>query len=457
MVTSTSPGGGAPRPTSPQDVVALYRAGRRAEALEGCRQLLAATPGQPQLLVLAGRIAMDLGEPAQAVEFYEAALKVQPESTELLYSLGNALLRLERPAAAVDVYRRAARLLVPVYNNLAIALQSLGRWDEAVDTCRQAVALAPGSAELHRNLGIALEGAGQRAAAIAAYRQAAACKPEWLAPYRNLATALLEDGDAKACLETCATWLQLAPGTLEAIGLTATALDEIGDRAGARRLVDIDRFLRVVQFDRPPPGFDSLKAFNQALSRDVMAHPKLVVPTESEPHYNGPGFRTTPELFGPTTGPWAALQKIFTEQVADYLAKEARPDQSHPYLSHPPQRWWVSAVGTVLDRLSALAPHVHYDGYVSGVYYTQLPDTIGAPGTGQAGWLEIGRPQKRFHRRGTPEIRAVQPREGTMVLFPSYFLHNTVPFEAGAIRISIAFDAIPATDGAAEPRRGYRR
>jgi hypothetical protein len=35
------------------------------------------------------------------------------------------------------------------------------------------------------------------------------------------------------------------------------------------------------------------------------------------------------------------------------------------------------------------------------------------------------------------------------VLFPSYFWHRTLPFEAAETRISIAFDAVPVASGVA--------
>ena len=40
--------------------------------------------------------------------------------------------------------------------------------------------------------------------------------------------------------------------------------------------------------------------------------------------------------------------------------------------------------------------------------------------------------------------RTVAPAEGTMVLFPSYLWHNTIPFESEHERISISFDVFPA-------------
>jgi hypothetical protein len=37
----------------------------------------------------------------------------------------------------------------------------------------------------------------------------------------------------------------------------------------------------------------------------------------------------------------------------------------------------------------------------------------------------------------------VQPRVGTLVLFPSYMWHGTVPFRSTQARTTIAFDVVP--------------
>ncbi len=82
------------------------------------------------------------------------------------------------------------------------------------------------------------------------------------------------------------------------------------------------------------------------------------------------------------------------------------------------------------------------------------------PGQGEAGWIEFGRPRSDIHCTVEPEVRALQPKEGLMVLFPSYFYHRTVPFEAAEERISIAFDvlaedrAVPAAGGSGTPEAG---
>jgi hypothetical protein len=37
----------------------------------------------------------------------------------------------------------------------------------------------------------------------------------------------------------------------------------------------------------------------------------------------------------------------------------------------------------------------------------------------------------------------VQPTPGTLVLFPSYFWHGTIPFNTTDERITVAFDVVP--------------
>lgn len=430
-----------------QQAIALYRGGNRPDALRACRQLLAVAPKLPDVLALAGRIAMELGEAPQAVSFYEQAVACKRDFAEAHYNLGNALLQLGRTAAAVEAYRRAAKYrpdLVPIHNNLGNALQSLGRWDDAARAYRRALALDPAVAELQRNLGIVLQASGHVDDAAAAYRRAIALKPGWSKPYSNLANLLLERRAPEALVALCDAWLCDCPGTIEAIGLKSVALDQLGDAKGARYLVDFERFVRVVQFDAAPAGYADMRDFNAALARHALDHPTLALPAEADPHYHCPTLRITGEFLAEPKGPAAALERMMNDATRDYLAGLAAGDAAHPFAVNPPRRWQLTSWAAVLDRQGNLLPHIHYDGYVSGVYYCQLPDIVGGAGEGQAGWFELGRLPDRFRAAAAPAVRAIQPREGMMILFPSYFYHRTVPFEAPQIRVSIAFDAAPA-------------
>ncbi len=68
---------------------------------------------------------------------------------------------------------------------------------------------------------------------------------------------------------------------------------------------------------------------------------------------------------------------------------------------------------------------------------------MGAPEQGHAGFFELGPPPEQFPLKAAPDALAIKPEEGLMILFPSYFYHRTIPFEAKERRISIAFDAVP--------------
>lgn len=90
-VTHVVPGGSA-LPLVEQ-IATLYRAGRRREALDACRRLLA-FERRADVMALAGNIAMELAEVAEAAARYAAACK--PDFAEAQYNLGNALMKRGR-------------------------------------------------------------------------------------------------------------------------------------------------------------------------------------------------------------------------------------------------------------------------------------------------------------------------------------------------------------------------
>lgn len=428
-----------------EQIATLYRAGRRREALDACRRLLA-FERRADVMALAGNIAMELGEVAEAAARYAAAVVCKPDFAEAQYNLGNALMKLGRGEEAVAAYRRAAQLqrgLLPVHVNLGNALYALGRYEEAAASYREAVTLAPNAADAHRNLGIALHEAGDLDGSTASFRRAVALKPEWTQALQSFANNLMEGGEWQAAVETCDAWLRLSPANIEALGLKAVALEELGDSAGARHLVDFERFVQVLEFAVPPEGYDDIAAFNAALARHALDHPTLRVPPEADPRYHCASLRITEEFLAEPKGPAAAFERMIEAAADGYIRDFARRDPMHPFLVNPPRRWQLTSWAAVLDGTGSLNPHVHYAGYVSGVYYPKIPQPIGARGEGRAGWFEFGGNPARFPCKATARTRSIQPREGMMLLFPSYFYHRTVPFNSAEPRVSIAFDAVP--------------
>ena len=88
--------------------------------------------------------------------------------------------------------------------------------------------------------------------------------------------------------------------------------------------------------------------------------------------------------------------------------------------------------------------HVHAQGWISSAYYVALPDAVENVDS-REGWLKFGEPNFPFGIANAVR-RAVKPRPGTLVLFPSYLWHGTVPFRSAQSRTTIAFDAVPAAE-----------
>jgi len=84
--------------------------------------------------------------------------------------------------------------------------------------------------------------------------------------------------------------------------------------------------------------------------------------------------------------------------------------------------------------------HIHPMGWISSAFHIVTPPAVDE---GQQGWLKFGEPELPT----TPKLEAehfIKPVPGTLVLFPSYMWHGTVPFGGQASRLTAAFDALPA-------------
>jgi tetratricopeptide (TPR) repeat protein len=427
-----------------RQAMALSQAGRPRRALQACRQILALQPERADVLAFAGTLALRAGDAAEAAALYRRALALRPDFAEIHYNLGNALDALGRREDAVAAYREAAALrpdFVPAHHNLGNVLRALGRTAEAVAAYRRALALQQTAAG-ERDLGIALHELGRLDEAIAAYRRALALPGHRIDVLSNLANALMEKGDRSGTLEVCERYLALEPRNVEALALKALALNELGDRAGARFLIDFDRFVQIIDFAAPPPGYPSLSAFNAALVAHVEAHPSLKVPPKDHPTYHNDALEITGELLAEPKGPMATFEEMMKSALARYLAT-VPPYPPHPFLEHFPEKWRLSCWATRLNGQGHLDPHIHFSGYVGGVYYPLLPAIVARQDRDGAGWFELGRPPQRFACTAPPLLRRIQPKEGRLLLFPGYFFHNTVPFTADERRISIAFDVVP--------------
>ena len=130
--------------------------------------------------------------------------------------------------------------------------------------------------------------------------------------------------------------------------------------------------------------------------------------------------------------------------VHEYFAALPKSHDS-VYLAWQPETWRLSMWGVVLESSGYQDPHIHPEGWLSGVYYVRVPKCIGRD-EDDAGFLEFGRGKAALKTKDVSLIKRMQPREGQMVLFPSYYYHRTIPFESEEKRMCIAFDVRPVVN-----------
>jgi uncharacterized protein (TIGR02466 family) len=134
----------------------------------------------------------------------------------------------------------------------------------------------------------------------------------------------------------------------------------------------------------------------------------------------------------------------FFVAAAERRKEEVRKRSTHPFDAHPPRVFRLYSWAVIMHENGHQTPHIHARGWLSGVYYVEVPDEVSRDDPERNGWIEFGRSEERWYRPKTVvPVRQIFPEPGLLVTFPSYFWHNTRPLRSKGRRISFAFDIIP--------------
>jgi uncharacterized protein (TIGR02466 family) len=450
------------------------------EALTAAEKLLHDPASVPAARAVQSKSLLGLGRVEQAFSIASAAVAAHPKHSVLRSALGDALTARGQLGEAVGTYEAAlaqgdGRLGTRL--SLAQCLLESGLYARAV-LVLEGEGAAPcasghrgGTDETHRwqLLGDALVADGLYARALEAYDKASTNQPQNAALLCRVAQAqfaLGHNDDAEHSLqraavaepgasEPCVLAIEnsIASGRLEdalalcqrytddgfvaheVLAAEAFLLNALGYTREAQHLAGFEQLV-TTQVLTPPSTFSSLAEFNMALARGLRAHPSLTAEgAVSKATQNG---QQSGNLLSTVDGVFADFEALLWSAVERYL--DTLPvDDTHPYLHVRPELTGVHCWGVVLKRAGYQAPHIHPTGWVSGVYYPELPESLGSDRTHE-GWLEFGLPPESLATGVTLSGRRIKPEEGLLVLFPSYLYHSTVPFAADVERVSLAFD-----------------
>jgi hypothetical protein len=323
-------------------------------------------------------------------------------------------------------------------------------WASALGTARslkRVAELGEWSEEAIRRFGHIAEFRVARADALgmAGDPIAALAMVEPLADRHELAAAQaahwrLVAGDAEAAARHATRATELAPDVQTGWAYLGTAWRLTGhERAGW--LNDYDRLTTRILLE-PPAGYSDLAAYLTDVRDALMAeHSARHHPDDQSARG---GTQTRGHLFLRREPRITALSHALHAAIEQWLAT-LPADASHPFLRRNTGRIGFKHSWSIrLSDRGFHINHIHQDGWLSSAFYVSLPDSVGAAGPDglPQGALTMGVPDGSLGLDLSPE-RVFVPREGELILFPSYVWHGTLPFESDQPRMTVAFDALP--------------
>ena len=442
----------------------LRKTGRVEQALPPCRKSALLSPDDAVVHYNLGITLKELDRLEEAEGSYRKAIALNPDLAEAHNNLGITLQELGRIEASDASFEKAITLrpdYADAYNNRSVTLRELGKFEKAEAASKKAITLQPNFAEAHNNLANSLKDQGRLIEAEASYGQAIALKPDFIDALMNRWQLLFDKKEYDAALkdiESCNTDESRA-GSLETL-YALGRIDEVYERleelaesdddnlrisAFASFISARERRVSAYKFCPEPLTFlhtsnisNHLEGANNFVVDLIAELQELEVIWEPYGKATVGGFQTIKEtnLFERPNGKLKLLKSIILNEIdAYYLKYESRPCtfiQRWPTEKHL-RAWYVS-----LRKQGFQEPHIHPDGWLSGVIYLKVVHPLAK----EEGAIEFSLNGPNYSDKNSPSLLH-QPSVGDIILFPSSLHHRTFPFTTDTDRIIVSFDLKP--------------
>ena len=485
----------------------LLEAGEAEEALAVAGPLAEASPPDPGALSIVGQALTALGRTEEGLDALGAAAAARGADLVHQHILASALQQADLNPEATRAARAARALGFDAPETWLVEGQSLlgqDRLDEAETAFREALRRRPDYAVAHRELGhlvwartgdvaeatrevekaIAahpqasglrvvraktLEYAGDAPGAYDVLRQAIeargpsldielaasqaaigfdpaaalehALNAERMAPGDLLALSVLAEahlaaGRPEEALKAAERLKAAAPANQHALALEATAWRILGDPRYAERS-DYDSLVRTFRIETPE-GWSNLEDYLAALTAGLdRLHVMKAHPIGQS--LRG-GAQTNQNLQRSINPAIRAFFRAIHDPICQTI-DEMGPGED-PLRARNTGRYKISGAWSVnLQPGGRHVDHLHPAGWLSSAFYVDVPRAVESEG--REGWLRFGQPGIPT-QPGLEAEHWVKPQAGTLVLFPSYMWHGTVPFGGEHRRMTMAFDVVPS-------------
>lgn len=382
---------------------------------------------------------------AHEVDLLRKAVAVNPASTTLRGRLAGLHFIQDRFDEAIGLYQQLWEEAPAAHWATMLAECHISRETPADDQAsermaRLALPLATEPAERAQvlaALGKALVRQGRLDEARATLTSALEADPRNANAYKRLAALDLAAGSTVSALVTADELIARGVAHSRVLAGKMLALAGQGRFDDARKVVDLDRFLYRTHL-AAPPGWPDLGSLNSDVRSELERHPDIRFDrygTASSKTWrvDQPAFASSHAI--------PALQALIRQAVIDHVQRLDREESV--WVQGRPARailhnWCVITEGDGYEEW-----HVHQNGWMSGVYYVEVPDSV-TSGTGPGGCIAFGLPEDLLGETAAREFgqTLIRPEAGLMMLFPSHAYHRTFAHGGEGRRICLAFDVL---------------
>ncbi len=393
-------------------------------------------------------LLLDEGKYLAAEEAVNRILKDDPQNKVARYSLAMIYSHQTDHKKLEKAQKLLSSLIAEftdyhlAYDCLARVLTKQGLASKAIDYAEKANALLANHLDYQMTLQDAYTHAGRLQDAHLLLSQIVIQHPNLAAAVRQKGIVELRLKNNQMAMSSLQKAVALDPKDQRSLSHYIIALQANKQFEKAKKLQSFEQLV-FNEYLIPKETFKDLNAFNQALEEEVKSHPTLKWEPKGLATMGG---YMTENLAEETSPAIAMLVQLILETIEHYRQTLTR-DDSHPFLGTIPRQYKLHLWAVLLHENGQVGPHIHEDSWISGAYYVKLPQL----GEGKAqsqneekanyqGWIEFGQPHQEIPFQYGKHNYQVKPEQGKLVLFPSYYFHQTIPYSDKNERISIAFD-----------------
>ena len=420
-------------------------------------------PNLQILYDLMGTILIKKKKFKEAIKYYKKALDIDPKYISSILNMGTVLQKIGENEMALEKFLSALKLDKNLYiakNNIGYILNRQGKYNEAVIELLDAININPNFAEPYLNIGISFQNLNDNEKAIEYYKKALTLKKDFYDVYFNLGEIYKKINKPEEALNyytksknrktnekllECLFLLDLQKDYIELLkNIKKTDKNNRGISAISNYVANQFNIINPYNFCPNPIDFiykvnltKNINDFDKFLKKLLDEILKQSFAWEPYARTANKGYVTKGNLSELKLPQISILKNFISEQIRNY--KIFFDKKNCEYINDWPQKYNFMMWSNRLKKEGYNKSHIHPSGWLSGVFYLEIPSKIRDNEAGIEFSLHDEK-LKVIHKNIPKKI--ITPKKGDLIMFPSSLYHKTIPFESNEERICIAFDII---------------